>query len=167
MAAPKLTKLKKHQTIPFINTAAAEGPESWARIGKSTIFALALNPNVVTNDYIEDEMPTDEITYYKPSLPQELQTIKGDPAFDFMYDMMFNLPTGEDVKKDVLLVFAGDIGEPDSHKFNAWKCKASIQLTEFNTVDEKITFTISIISIERGTVTIAEGVPTFVAAEKA
>lgn len=161
MAAAAKTKLKKYQTIPFINTAASDGAETWARIGKSTIFDLALNPNIVTNDYIEDEMPTDEITYYKPSLPQELQTIKGDPAFDFMYDMLYNLPTGEAAKKSVLLVFAGDIGSMGSPKFNAWKCKASIQVTNFNTVDEKILFTMSISSIERGTVTIADGAPTF------
>lgn len=163
MAAAAKTKLKKYQTIPFINTSDVSGSEKWARIGKSTIFDLALNPNIVTNDYIEDEMPTDEITYYKPSLPQELQTIKGDPAFDFMYKMLYDLPTGEDAKKDVLLVFAGNIGELGTPKFNAWKCKASIQLTNFNTVDEKILFTMSISEIERGTVTISDGTPTFVA----
>lgn len=167
MAAAQ-TKLKKYQTIPFINTADSDSSETWARIGKSTIFDLALNPNIVTNDYIEDEMPTDEITYYKPSLPQELQTIKGDPAFDFMYKMLYDLPTGEAAKKTILLVFAGDIGGGSlgSPKFNAWKCKASIQVTNLNTVDEKILFTMSISSIERGTVTIAEGAPTFSTKEK-
>lgn len=155
------TKLKKHQTMLFIDTAAAEGPESWARIGKSTMFELATNPNVVTNNYIEDEMPTDEVDYYKPSMEQELQTIKGDKAFDFLYDMLYNLPTGEDIKKNVLIVFAGDIGDVGTPKFNAWKCKASIQVTSLNTVDEKINFTIGIISIENGTVTVSEGVPTF------
>lgn len=154
-------KLKKHQTMLFIDTAGSDGPEAWARIGKSTVFELATNPNVVTNDYIEDEMPTDEVTYYKPSMDQELQTIKGDKAFDFLYAMMYDLPTGEDIKKNILIVFAGDIGEELSPKFNAWKCKASIQVTSLNTVDEKINFTISIISIEKGTATVAEGVPTF------
>lgn len=163
-----LTKLKKHQTIPFINTAAAEGPEKWARIGKSTIFDLTLNPNIVTNDYIEDEMPTDELTYYKPSMEQELQTIKGDPAFDFMYDMLYNLPTGEDVKKDFLLVFAGNIGEDATPKFRAWKVKATVQVTNFNTVDEKIQFTLGFGgTVTRGTVTLADGVPTFVEGESA
>lgn len=155
------TKLKKHQTMLFIDTADSDGPESWARIGKSTMFELTTNPNVVTNDYIEDEMPTDEVTYYKPSMEQELQTIKGDKAFDFMYDMLYNLPTGEDIKKNILIVFAGNIGEDMTPKFNAWKCKASIQVTSLNTVDEKINFTLSIISIERGTATVTEGAPTF------
>lgn len=160
------TKLKKHQTMLFIDTAGADGPEAWARIGKSTVFELATNPNVVTNDYIEDEMPTDEVTYYKPSMEQELQTIKGDKAFDFMYDMLYNLPTGEDIKKNVLIIFAGDIGDVGTPKFNAWKCKASIQVTSLNTVDEKINFTISIISIEKGTATVSEGAPTFQSASE-
>ena len=59
-----LTRLKKHKTIPFINIGTSAAP-TWARIGKSTIFDLTLNANVVTSDFIEDEMPTDDITYYK------------------------------------------------------------------------------------------------------
>ena len=44
-----LTRLKKHKTIPFINTGTSSSPV-WARIGKSTIFDLTLNANVVTSD---------------------------------------------------------------------------------------------------------------------
>lgn len=72
---------------------------SWARIGKSTVFDLVLNAQTEDNDFIEDEIPTTDIKYYKPSLAQELQANKGDAAFDYLYDMFFNLPTGEDVKK--------------------------------------------------------------------
>ncbi len=152
-----LTRLKKHKFIPYINTGTSATP-SWARIGKSTIFDLTLNANIVTSDFIEDEMPTDDVTYYKPTLPQELQTNAGDASFDFIYDMFKSLPTGEDVKKEVLIVFAGA-----SSPFDAWKTNSSIILKDLNTVEEKILFDININSVTDGTVTIDAdtGVPTF------
>lgn len=155
MAEKELTRLKKHKFIPYINTGTHEAPV-WARIGKSTIFDLTLNANIVTSDFIEDEMPTDDVTYYKPTLPQELQTNQGDDAFDYIYSMFKKLPTGEDVKKEVLLVFAAK-----QSPFDAWLTNSSVILKDLNTVDEKILFDLNINKITNGTVTIEEGKPTF------
>lgn len=164
MANKNLTKLKKKSTIPFIMDDEGE----FLRIGRSTIFALAVNANVVTNDYIQDDAPTDEVTYYKPTLPQELAASKGDPAFDFIYDMFYNLPTGTEVQKTVLIVFAGNNGTEDAPKFNAWQASATVILKEFNTVDEKITFDLNFNgNIERGTATVSDGKPVFTAAATA
>ena len=150
-----LTRLKKHKTIPFINTGTSQAP-TWARIGKSTIFDLTLNANIVTSDFIEDEMPTDDVTYYKPTLPQELQTNAGDDAFDYIYEMFKSLPTGEDVKKEILIVFAGS-----SSPYDAWLTDSSVILKDLNTVDEKILFDININKVTNGTATVTQGVPEF------
>lgn len=155
-----LERLKKHKTIPFLNTATDDKP-TWARIGKSTIFDLVLNPQTEDNDFIEDEMATTEIMSYKPELAQELQCNKGDPAFDFLYDMFFNLPTGEDVKKNMLIVFAGNTGTEDAPKFKAWNTTSTLILDHFDSVAEKIYFKFSIIKIVRGTATVTDGVPEF------
>ena len=155
-----LERLKKFKTIPFLNISKTE-VESWARIGKSTVFDLVLNAQTEDNDFIEDEMPTTEVMYYKPELAQELQCNKGDSAFDYLYDMFFNLPTGEDVKKNLLIVFAGNIGTEEAQKFNAWNTKSTLVLDHFDSVAEKIYFKFSITSIERGTATVTAGTPTF------
>ena len=156
-----MEKLKKHQTIPFVDLSDSDTP-SYARIGKSTIFDLVLNANVVTNNYIEDEMPTDEVDYYKPTLSQELATIKGDTAFDFFYEMLYDLPTGEALKKNVLLVFAGNISSTGTPSFNAWLVPATVVLKNLNTVDEKILFDLNFGgNITRGTATVSDGTPTF------
>ncbi len=155
-----LTRLKKHKTIPFINTGTSATP-SWARIGKSTIFDLNLNANIVTSDFIEDEMPTDDVNYYKPRLPQELQTNAGDDAFDYIYDKFYDLPTGEDIKEDVLIVFAGA-----SSPYKAWRSTATLILKDLNTVDEKILFDLNFGgTVTKGTATVDAdtGVPTFTA----
>ena len=135
--------------------------ESWARIGKSTVFDLVLNAQTEDNDFIEDEMTTTDVMYYKPELSQELQANKGDPAFDYLYDMFYNLPTGEDVKKNLLIVFAGNIGTESAPKFNAWNTTATLILDHFDSVAEKIYFKFSIIKISRGTATVTDGVPVF------
>ena len=157
-----LERLKKFKTIPFLNISKTE-VESWARIGKSTIFDLVLNAQTEDNDFIEDEMPTTEVMYYKPELAQELQCNKGDAAFDYLYDMFFNLPTGEDVKKNLLIVFAGNIGTAEAPKFNTWNTTSTLILDHFDSVAEKIYFKFSITSITRGTATVTDGVPTFTA----
>ena len=153
-----------------MNTAETSAlTPSWARIGKSTVFEQTADgrdgecAQTEDNDFIEDEIPTTDIKYYKPSLAQELQANKGDAAFDYLYDMFFNLPTGEDVKKDLLIVFDGNIGSEETPKFKAWKTKATLTLDHFDSVAEKIYFNFSINHIDRGTVTISDGVPTYTA----
>lgn len=157
-----LTRLKKFKTIPFLNIAAATDlAANWARIGKSTVFDLVLNAQTEENDFIENEMPETDIMYYKPELAQELQCNKGDAAFDYLYDMFFNLPTGEEVKKQLLIVFDGNIGTESAPKFNAWKTRSTLVLDHFDSVAEKIYFKFSIFEIDRGTCTVTDKVPTF------
>lgn len=145
--------------------AASASAASWGRIGKSTIFDLVLNAETEENDFIEDEMPTTEIMRYKPALDQELQTNKGDATFDYIYDMFYNLPTGEDVKKELLIVFDGATtttqGDATVETFKAWKCNVTLTLDHFDSVAEKIYFSFSINKIERGTATVTAGVPTY------
>lgn len=142
---------------------SATSTAEWARIGKSTTFDLVLNAQTEDNDFIEDEMATTEIMSYKPELSQELQANKGDPAFDYLYDMFYNLPTGEDVKKNLLIVFAGNEGTEDAPKFKAWSTTSTLILDHFDSVAEKIYFKFSIIKINRGTCTVDDGVPVFTA----
>lgn len=156
-----LERLKKHNTIPFLNIGTVDAPK-WARIGKSTVFDLVLNAQTEENNFIEDEMATTDVTRYAPSLAQELQCNKGDEAFDHLYDLFYNLPTGENVKVPLLIVFAGNDGTADAPKFKAWNTTATLILDHFDSVAEKIYFSFTITKIERGSVTVTDGKPTFV-----
>lgn len=156
----ELVRLKKHNTIPFLNIGSGDTVK-WARIGKSTVFDLVLNAQTEENNFIEDEMVTTDVLRYAPSLAQELQCNKGDEAFDYLYDLFFNLPTGEAVKKKLLIVFAGDIGTTDAPKFKAWNTTATLILDHFDSVAEKIYFSFTIAGIDRGTVVVSAGTPTF------
>ena len=66
------TTLRKHMCIPFLDTTKGGQTPSYARIDKSTIFALNPNPQTETNDYICYETPVTDVDHYEPELPQEI-----------------------------------------------------------------------------------------------
>ena len=68
------------------------------------------------------------------------------------------MPTGEYIKKEILICFAGATSPVD-----AWLTNSSVILKDLNSVDEKILFDLNINSITQGTVVIDAdtGVPTF------
>jgi len=158
----ELTRLKKTGTMLFLDTQEADGTVAvWSRIGKSTMFDLALNASVETNDFIENDMPTEDVKFYSPELAQELQCNKGDPAFDYLYEMLKSLPTGNDVEKSVLIVFAGNTAAAeDPVAFDGWETKSTLIIENFNSVEEKIKFKLKISSKKDVTVTVDAGVPT-------
>lgn len=130
------------------------------------MFDLVLNAQTEENDFIEDEMTTTDVTSYKPALAQELQCNKGDAAFDYLYDMFFNLPTGEDVKKNLLIVFDGNSGTEEAPEFRAWNTTSTLTLDHFDSVAEKIYFNFNINKITRGKATVTDGVPEFTGSQE-
>lgn len=165
MPENKLDLWTKDRNMIFIDVSEDGKTFDWARIGKSTVYDLALNPNVKTVDYIENAMPQDEVSNYQPELPNELATYGGDKAFDFMFDLYLNLPTGTALNRKVLLVYPRNIGTDAAPEFVSWLTDATIVLNNYNPVDQKLTFTIKINGIELGTCTVADGQPSFSKAE--
>ena len=153
-----LVKLKKSQFIMFLDTAkdTTFAASVWARIRKSTVFELGINPQSESREWIDSDTPEEEVTSNQPEMGQECALYEGDPLFDFLYDMMLSLPSGEDVKVPYLACFGGS-------KQRAWRGVATILFDTLNSVDGKITFTIKFNTVEQGTYTVVDGTPTFTA----
>lgn len=154
-----MTKLKRNQFIPFLDTEKDKTFESntWKRIDYSTIFALTMNEQEEDMDYICFENAVTEINGNKPELPQEIAIYEKNPIYDFMFNEFYNMPTGDDVKVPFLMCFGGTDKK-------AWRCVATLTSKVLDTVAGKITFSIKLGGdIEKGTYTIDDGVPTFVA----
>lgn len=149
-------KLTKNNFIPFLDITKGGVSPNWKRIDKSTIFSLTPNPQSESIDYICYESPIEEIDHYEPELPQEIALYEGNPMYDFMFKMFYNLPIGAALTVPALICFAGSAKK-------AWKVpECRIQLGELNTVDGKLSFTLKLGGdIVRGTYTISDGVPTF------
>ena len=153
------TKLKKTEFSPFLDVSGGSGTATWKRIDRSTIFALNPNPQTEERDYISYEAPVTEIVSYKPELPQEIAIYEGNPIYDFIFGLFYNLPVGDSVMVKSLMCFGGQDKK-------AWQVdKTTITLGELNTVDGKISFTLGFGGdITRGTYAITDGAPTFTAA---
>ena len=95
---------EKQNSMLFVDTSASTTP-SWARVRKSTVFELSFNPEIETQDFIDQQFPSDILKYYKPTMEQETMLEEGDELFDYMFSLMDSLPTGTQAVRPVLLVF--------------------------------------------------------------
>ena len=157
--------IKKTKVVPFINTGTAQSP-TWTQIKKSTSFTLSMNPQTKTFDFISSENPQNEIDSYQPSLAQELTMFKGEPDYEAIFDMLYNRATGEDAHRDVLIAFYKEsysAGDTSPTYYKCWKVDALVTINQMDTVNENITFDLGFNEITSGAVTVAEGVPTYVA----
>ena len=133
------------------------------QIKKATEFTHSLNPETEERDYIADEQPTTELMQYKPSMSLSVTTFYGEADFDLFYDLYKNKYTGEDAKKEYLIVYVFDsTSSGGTDYYFAYKTEATITVDEFNSVDSTITVSIH----ENGTPTkgfvyLKDGSPVF------
>ena len=157
----KMGLIHKTKFIPFIDVAG-----TWKQIKKSTTFSLTFNPQTKTFDFISSENPEEEIDSYQPALSQSLTMFDDEDDYKTIFDMCFNLPTGGDAHKDVLLVFYAEKGtgaSDSTEDYKAWKVDSVVKLGTLDSVNQSIDFDLALNNHDTGAVTIAEGVPTWVA----
>ena len=157
-------KITKNKVIPFLDisdTANLGGTwtPTWKRIDKSTIFDLSFNPESTSEDYIAYETAIEEISGYKPELPQEIALYRGNAVYDYVERLCYNLEVGDALRIPFLLCWPP---EADG-SIKGWQVKeCRLLLSNYNSVEGKVSFTLKIGGdIERGKVTVDDGVPTF------
>lgn len=86
--------------------------------------------------------------------------------FKTIFDMCFNLPTGGNAHRNVLLVFYASKDETTTSGttyYKAWKVDSVVKLGTLDSVNQSIDFDLALNNHETGAVTVAEGIPTWVA----
>ena len=132
----------------------------YKRIKKSTELEIATESNTEEFEFIADVNPTEMVKNYKISLSQDLVMIKGEDDFEFFYEKFYNLPLVPEVKVDTMVVFMFD--GTSSTGYKAWETTSTIIYDNMNGVDSKINFGINFGgTIDLGTATMVDGVPTF------
>jgi hypothetical protein len=163
--------IHKTKFVPFIDVAAS-GTPSWKQIKKSTTFSLAFNPQTKTFDFISSENPEEEVDSYQPALSQSLTMYDDEEDFKTIFDMCFNLPTGGDAHKDVLLAFyaskyttiPAEETDPAVTYYKAWKVDSVVKLGTLDSVNQTIDFDLALNKHDTGAVTLdGSGSPTWVA----
>ena len=158
--------IHKTKFVPFLDVSTTTTP-SWKQIKKSTTFSLALNPQTKTFDFISSENPEEEIDSYQPALSQSLTMFDDEDDFQAVFDMVYHLPTGGDAHRNVLLVFYAkkyitEDTTPVTY-YAAWKVDSVVRLGTLDSVAQSIDFDLALNDRDEGAVTVADGVPTWVA----
>lgn len=152
-------RITKNMCIPFIDVSESDTPV-WKRIDKSTIFEIEMNAETESCDYISQEMPSEEIVSYAPSMDQEIATYRGNSIYEFMFQRFYDCSTAHGKS---LICFPADEGG----RQRAWLvADTTFVLDAMNWAEGKITWSMRFGGdIQRGTYTVADGVPSFVAAQ--
>jgi hypothetical protein len=123
-----MEKIKRSLFATFLNTGTT-GTESWARMGKGiTSQSISYNPNVTTEQYIDEDNAYSSVDSYAPSLDGTQTCYKGDPVFEYIDGLRQERAVGAKLETEVLFVYmyAGESGA-----FKAEKNKCVIQLGEY------------------------------------
>lgn len=162
--------IHKTKFVPFLNTGTPIA-RTWKQIKKSTTFSLTFNPQTKTFDFISSENPEEEVDSYQPALSQSLTMFDDEPDFKTIFDMCFNLPTGGDAHKEVLLAFyassytttPAEETDPAVTYYKAWLVDSVVKLGTLDSVNQSIDFDLALNNHETGAIKIVEGAPVWVA----
>ena len=157
-----MEKIKRSLFATFINTTPGE-TENWVRMGKGiTSQNISYNPNVTTEQYIDEDNAYSSVDSYAPSLDGAQTCYKGEPVFEYIDGLRQNRAVGSDLETEVLFVYMY-AGEATAYK--AEKNKCVIQLGEYGGDgggNVTMTYTIGLNGDpEVGTATVTSGKVTF------
>ena len=159
-----MEKIKRSLFATFLNTGDGT-TETWSRMGKGiTSQSISYNPNVTTEQYIDEDNATSSVDSYAPSLDGTQTCYKGDPVFEYIDGLRQRRAVGTDLETDVLFVYMYS-GTEGAYK--AEKNKCVIQLGEYGGDgggNVTMTYTIGLNgSPTIGTATVTAGAVTFTA----
>ena len=157
-----MEKIKRSLFATFINTTPGS-EATWVRMGKGiTAQAIAYNPNVTTEQYIDEDNAYSSVDSYAPSLDGTQTCYKGEPVFTYIDGLRQKRAVGAELETEVLFVYLYD-GTENAYK--AEKNACVIQLGDFGGEgggSVQLTYTIGLNGDpEQGTATITDGKVTF------
>ena len=124
-----MEKIKRSLFATFINTTPGDGEATWVRMGKGiTSQNISYNPNVTTEQFIDEDNATSSVDSYAPSLDGTQTCYKGEPVFTYIDGLRQARAIGADLETEVLFVYLYD-GTESAYK--AEKNKCVIQLGEY------------------------------------
>ena len=158
-----MEKIKRSLFATFINTTPGDEAATWAKMGKGiTAQSLSYNPNVTTEQYIDEDNATSSVDSYAPSLDGTQTCYKGEPVFTFIDGLRQKRAVGKELETEVLFVYLYDGAE---NAYKAEKNACVIQLGEFGGEgggNVQLTYTIGLNGDpEQGTATVADSKVTF------
>lgn len=105
MPENEVKKIKRTEFATFLNVGSKEVPV-WARIGKGvTGQTVAYNPNVSSEQYVDEESATNSVESYSPNIPTPQTAFVGDKVFDYVDNLRRTRAIGSKAETEVLMVY--------------------------------------------------------------
>lgn len=157
-----IKKVKRSDFASFLNTTPS-AEATWSRVGKGvTSQKISYNPTTTSETFIDEDCASTSVDSYAPTMDAPQTAYAGDPVFDYVDGLRQARAVGADCETEMLLVYIYDENEG---KYAAEKQKVAIQIDDFGGdggASNVITYTLNFNGeAEKGTCTIADGVPTF------
>ena len=123
---------------------------------------VSYNPNVTTEQYIDEDNAYSSVDSYAPSLDGTQTCYKGEPVFTYIDGLRQNRAVGAELETEVLFVYLYD---GDDSAYKAEKNACVIQLGDYGGDgggSVQLTYTIGLNGDpEKGTATVTAGKVTF------
>lgn len=124
---------------------------AWARVDKSEVFELALNPEENTKGYIDTANDSTFVEKYSTQMDQEIVVDGNNEVYALMYEFMMHFPTGSDAEVPCALIMPSVKDPSNAADAFLWK-NAILSPSTLNTVDKKLSFAMKFNgAMERGT----------------
>lgn len=163
-----LHKVKPSELPAFLNVTPKADTPSWKIAGNfQTAGDRTYEATESEESFINEDGPTTDVESYKVALDEnEMKCVVGDPVFDYVDGLRYNLATGVDAETQALLVDKYKYTEETNViKYRAQLYKASISISKQTRQGgeiSKISYKVNLNGDPtNGTVTITSGVPTF------
>lgn len=156
---PDITKIKRSQFVTFLDTTPSS-TATWKLLGTGiTDYAIAYNPQINTEKWIINDNATSDLDSNQKQGDVSQKMYKGDPCFEYANSLRDKV--GAEVQTHVLDVDTYDTTATSTYK--AKKSDAILAVTNYGGDSATIEYTIYYNGDPvEGTVTISDGVPTFV-----
>ena len=164
-----MKQVKRSEIVGFLDTAKATEIDNatWKLFGNGvTSASYSYNPSSESETWIVNDNATTTLNSYALSIDGEQTCLFGDPVYDFINGLRYNLAVGDDAVTNLLLVDKYDYtGNGASRKYKAQVFSCVIQIESYGGeggAKPTISYTIGVNGdATNGTVTITDGVPTF------
>lgn len=97
--------VKRKEIMLYYNVAKSGEDRDWKLYGKKTVScSYDYNPSSTSETYITDDNATTILDAYAISIPGDMKCYYGDPVYDYINDLRYNLAVGSDAEGEVLLI---------------------------------------------------------------
>ena len=122
-------KIQRSQFATCLNTGTLAA-KVYNRIGKGvTGQTVAYNPNVTTEQYIDEDSATNSVDSYAPNIPTPQTAYVGNPVFDFVDNIRRTRGIGAKADTTMLMVYVYD--EQTEGVYGAEENNCTIQIDDF------------------------------------